>query len=84
MSAKKIEGLVYRVRGTHNAMLVEVSAENSIQELAEFCAELTHKGFSITSVSHVLDESTDTPRVAVVSTPEYKKAMRERNSKKCC
>lgn len=79
MGARKIEGLVYRVRGTNRAVLVEVSEKNPMQELAEFCAGLTRKGFLITSVSHVCTSDTSTPRVAVLSTPEYKAAMRKRN-----
>lgn len=78
MGARKIEGCVYRVRSTVRAMLVEVSEENPMQELAEFCAELTREGFLITSISHVFASDTSTPRVAVLSTPEYKDAVRKR------
>lgn len=78
---REIEGVVYQVRGTTRAMLVETSCENSIQDLVEFCAELTCNGFVITSVYRIFDTCSSL-RIALLSMPEYKAAVRERRANK--
>lgn len=72
---KEIQGLVYRIKTKSAAWLVEVDeGEDQIAELAKFCAEKAVAGYIITSVTRIFDCSTDTPRIAVLSSPEYKEA----------
>lgn len=72
---KEIQGLVYRIKTKSAAWLVEVDeGEDQIAELAKFCAEKAVAGYIITSVTRIFDCSTDTPRIAVLSSPEYKVA----------
>ena len=71
----EIKGLVYRVKSKSAAWLVEVDeCEDQIAELAKFCAEKAVAGYLITSVTRIFDCSTDTPRITVLSSPEYKVA----------
>lgn len=78
---RKINGILYRVRTPYAGYLVEVSEENSFQELAEYCASLSLKGAAITSVVRVFADSRDTPRMSVLSSPEYKEAMKKLEAK---
>ena len=72
---REIKGLVYRVKTKTAAWLVEVDEDkDQIEELAKFCAEKAVMGYLITSVTRIFDCSTDTPRIAVLSSPEYKAA----------
>ena len=71
----EIKGCVYRIKTKSAAWLVEVDEnEDQIAELAKFCAEKAAMGYLITSVTRIFDCSTDTPRIAVLSSPDYKKA----------
>lgn len=71
----EIKGLVYRVRSHSRAWLVEVDEDcDQISALAEFCAEKAVMGYLITSVTRIFDSSPDTPRISVLSSPDYKKA----------
>lgn len=73
MKARKIEGIVYRVKTTHAGFLVEVPDEgDTIGELARYCADLTMRGYIISSVTRVFDADTATPRVSVLTTKEYR------------
>lgn len=73
---REIKGLVYRVKTKTAAWLVEVDEDkDQIEELAKFCAEKAVMGYLITSVTRIFDCSTDTPRIAVLSSPDYKKAF---------
>ena len=77
MKSREIKGLVYRVRTLSGGFLVEVPEDvDHMQELGEFCAEMVHKGHHITSVTRVFACSTDTPRISVLSSKEYKDAMK--------
>lgn len=80
MRVRKIEGIVYRVKTTTGGLLVEVPLEgsaivdydNAEKELARFCADLSMRGYIISSVTRVFDVDTATPRVAVLTSKEYK------------
>ena len=84
---RNITGRVYRVKGVYNAWFVEVDAgEKPIEALSKFCAEKALKGYPITSVTELVPDSNTSPRVAVLSTKEFKKALalaqREESKKK--
>lgn len=80
MKARKIDGIVYRVKTTTGGLLVEVPLEgNAIvdydaaeKELARFCADLSMRGCIVSSVTRVFDVDTATPKVAVLTSKEYK------------
>lgn len=74
---RKIEGCLYRVKTAYGGCLVEVSEEKSIQELIQFCAELTLKGEMITSVTRIFVTSKETPRISVLTSPEYRQALKD-------
>jgi len=77
MAAREIEGIVYRVKHLSGGWLVEVPAgKDPMEELGEFVAERALKGYIITSVTRIFDSSTDTPRVAVLSSSEFKAARK--------
>jgi len=80
MSAKIINGLVFRVNMYGHSYLVETSEVDVDRDLAELCARLGRKGEVIQSVTRVYDDSTRTPRIAVLTTPEYKQAMKDLES----
>lgn len=65
------------MKTVYGGYLVEVSEEKSIQELAQFCAELSLKGEMITSVTRIFVTSKDTPRIIVLTSPEYKQALKD-------
>lgn len=73
---RKINGSLYRVKTAYGGYLVEVSEGKPIQELAQFCAELSLKGETITSVTRIFVISKDTPRISVLTSPEYKRALK--------
>ncbi|WP_289026743.1 hypothetical protein [uncultured Flavonifractor sp.] len=73
--AKEIRGLVYRVRHHSGGWLVEVpEGEDPFAALAEFAAARGLEGYLITSVARIFGCSSDTPRVGVLSSREYKDA----------
>lgn len=73
MKARQIDGIVFRVRTTHAGFLVEVPDDgDTLGELARFCADLSLRGYIISSVTRVFDVDTATPRVAVLTSKEYK------------
>lgn len=75
--AKEIEGVVYRVKHLTGGWLVEVpETEDPIEALATFAAEKSVKGYIITSVTRIFDCSKDTPRMAVISTKEFKSEVK--------
>lgn len=84
MKARRIDGIVFRVKTTVGGFLVEVPLEgsaivdydNAEKELARFCASLRLEGHIITSVSRVLNVDTATPRVAVLTSKEYKSEIK--------
>lgn len=92
MGVRKIEGIVYRIKTTTGGFLVEVLREGSVmedydnaeKELACFCADLSMRGYIITSVTRVFDVYKVTPRVAVLTSKEYKseinRLMKERKN----
>lgn len=72
-SAKEIDGVVYRVKHLTGGWLVEVpETEDPIEALAEFAAKKSIKGYIITSVTRIFACSKDTPRMAILSSKEYK------------
>lgn len=82
MSLHEINGCVFRVRHLTGGWLVEVPyEEDHIQALAEFCAEKALTGYHITSVTRIYECSKDTPRIGVLSTPEYKAAVHQMQKK---
>lgn len=71
--AKEIEGDIYRVKHLTGGWLVEVHVtENPTEALAKFAAEKTVEGYFITSVTRILACSKDTPRMAILSSKEFK------------
>lgn len=75
---KKIENSLYRVK-TEKGDFVFVEAD-SMDSLIEFCAQYTVKGHIISGVNLLPPFGTGTPRVKVLSTPAFKKAVeKERN-----
>ena len=75
---KKIENSLYRVK-MENGGFVFVEAD-SMASLIEFCAKYTVEGHIIFSVNLLPPFNTSTPRVKVLSTPAFKKAVeKERN-----
>ena len=82
MKAKRIEGIVYRIKTTHGGFLVEVPNEgDTIGELARYCANLSMSGYIISSVTRVLDADTATPRVSVLTTKEYRDEIKRLTKK---
>ena len=82
MKAKRIEGIVYRIRTTYGGFLVEVPNEgDTIGELARYCANLSMSGYIISSVTRVLDADTATPRVSVLTTKEYRDEIKRLTKK---
>ena len=85
MQAKRIEGIVYRIKTVSSGFLVEVNNEDSIGELCRFCARLTMDGHIISSVTRIFDCAKDTPRVSVLTQPEYKEEIeRLRKERETC
>lgn len=75
--AKEIEGVVYRVKHLTGGWLVEVpETEDPVEALAMFAAEKSVKGYIITSVTRIFTCSKDTPRMAVLSSKEFKSEVR--------
>lgn len=75
--AKEIEGVVYRVKHLTGGWLVEVSEEDDpIEALANFAAEKSVKGYIITSVTRIFACSKDTPRMAILSSKEFKNEVK--------
>lgn len=74
---REIEGILFRVRGVFHSWLVEVSPHKVEEELAEFCARKELSGDHISSVTRVFATTSDSPRVRVLSTPEYKAALKK-------
>ena len=82
MKAKRIEGIVYRIKTTHGGFLVEVPNEgDTIGELARYCANLSMSGYIISSVTRVFDADTTTPRVSVLTTKEYRDEIKRLTKK---
>lgn len=82
MKARKIEGIVYRVKTTHAGFLVEVPDNgDTLGELARYCADLTMRGYIISSVTRVFDADTATPRVSVLTTKEYRDEIKRLTKK---
>lgn len=82
MQARRIEGIVYRVKTTHGGFLVEVPDEgDTMGELARYCAVLTMSGYIISSVTRVFDADTATPRVSVLTTKEYRDEIKRLTKK---
>ena len=77
MAGKEIKGIVYRVKHLTGGWLVEVPEDKDpIEELAQFVADRAAQGYTISSVTRIFDCSSDTPRIAVLSSPEYKAARK--------
>ncbi|WP_191396162.1 hypothetical protein [Flavonifractor sp. An306] len=75
-SAKEITGVVYRVKHLTGGWLVEVpETEDPIEALAKFVAKKSIKGYIITSVTRIFACSKDTPRMAILSSKEYKEEI---------
>jgi len=82
LKAKRIEGIVYRIKTTHGGFLVEVPNEgDTIGELARYCANLSMSGYIISSVTRVFDADTATPRVSVLTTKEYRDEIKRLTKK---
>ena len=67
---------LFRVADASDAWLVETSGNRDVfEELVEFCAAKAASGCHITSVTEIMANSRMTPRIAVLSTPEFKRAL---------
>lgn len=73
---RKIEGILYCIHCYNSNMFVEAPREGAFNELARYCAELSADGHVITSVTELYQNSRETPRVKVLSSPEYKHALK--------
>ena len=73
---REIKGCLYRVNTKYSGFLVEC-ANDSYEGLMRFCAKISVKGYMITSVTRIFEDSKDTPRVSVMSQPEYKEIFME-------
>lgn len=71
--AKEIEGAVYRIKHLTGGWLVNVpEGEDPTESLAIFAAEKAVTGYIITSVTRIFPDSKDTPRMAILSSKEFK------------
>lgn len=78
----EITGVLYRVNFQYGSCFVECDAENAHEELYRFCAKKAASGKVISSVNRIFESGSSTPRVAVLSRPEYKQAYREELARK--
>lgn len=78
MKARRIEGIVYRIKTSTAGYLVEIPDENidPIECLARYCAALVLDGCHITSVTRILERDSETPRVSVLSSKEFKDELK--------
>ena len=70
----EIKGIIYRVNFQYGSCFVECDEENAQEELYRFCAKKAASGKVISSVNRIFEDSSSTPRVSVLSQPEYKQA----------
>lgn len=83
LQAKEIEGMVYRVKHLTGGWLVTVpEEEDPVAALAEFAAERAIKGYIITSITRIFPCFKDTPLMAILSSKEYKEAVKKLLSRK--
>lgn len=78
----EIKGIIYRVNFQYGSCFVECDEENAQEELYRFCAMKAASGKVISSVNRIFEDSSSTPRVSVLSQPEYKQAYREELARK--
>ena len=78
----EIKGIIYRVNFQYGSCFVECDEENAQEELYRFCAKKAASGKVISSVNRIFEDSSSTPRVSVLSQPEYKQAYREELARK--
>jgi len=86
LKAKRIEGVVYRVKTYHGGFLVEVPDDgDTMGELARYCAKLAVEGCIISSVTRLYGTHTATPRVPVLTLKEYQDEIKRlTKEKKLC
>lgn len=74
-------GNLYRISTySGTGFIVEVDEdENEKQSLADCCAKLQLEGYHITSVTRIYACSRETPRIPVLSSPEYKLALKKKD-----
>lgn len=83
LQAKEIKGVVYRMKHLTGGWLVEVpEGADTVAALAAFAAEQAVCGYIITSVTRIFPCSKDTPRMAILSSKEYKEAVKKLLSRK--
>lgn len=77
-------GNLYRITTCFGTgFIVEVDEdENEKQSLADCCAELELQGYHITSVTRIFSCSRETPRISVLSSKEYKLALKKKDAHK--
>ncbi len=78
----EIKGIIYRVNFQYGSCFVECDEGNAHEELYRFCAKKAASGKVISSVNRIFEDSSSTPRVSVLSQPEYKQAYREELARK--
>lgn len=80
--ARRIDGIVYRVKTTHGGFLVEVpDVGDTMGELARYCANLSKSGYIISSVTRVFEADSATPRVSVLTTKEFRDEIKRLTKK---
>lgn len=78
MKYRQVKGTMFRVRcAWHNYLIEVVDDEDQMKSLAEACAEIALGGDHITSVTQVFADRTGTPRVSVLTTKEYRQALKD-------
>lgn len=73
---REVERSLFRVSygTTGNSKFIEA---DTMQDLMRACAKMVVRGYHVAGVSRVLTSSKNTPRVSVLSTPEYKEILRK-------
>lgn len=76
---REITGTLYLIKTcTGRNIFVETSdGEQGFEELCEFCASKEARGYNITSVVEIERYSAATPRVSVLSSKQYKAALKK-------
>lgn len=76
-------GKLYRITTYYGTgFIVEVDEdEDEKRALADCCAELQLKGYHVTSVTRIFACSRETPRISVLSSPDYKRVLKEKTAR---
>jgi hypothetical protein len=70
----EVGNTLYRVKTTTSGFLVECE---TLEDLCRYCAQKALQGNVITSVVSISPYTKETPRVRILTTPLYRKVLRE-------